>query len=203
MYFNDDRKLLESASKIVLEVVASLPKAEQSEYYKRVRTYQHCFAQNNSLIKDKNLLQKDQQKRFKELEKNKLFLALGFLAYLVANWIFNFVSEEKMGTFVAFAIAYVAYIVLAEKINDSEFTMKMKIYETEISQNELEIKKIGVYSSLYRYNDMTDYDTFSEAIKEKMLFDDECYSTNYCIEILEAMCVVSDISEKAHARKEE
>jgi hypothetical protein len=203
MYFGGDKKLLESANQVVDEIVASLPKAEQSEFHKRVRTYQHCFAQKNKLINDKNWLYKFNQQRIKEIEKTKLIGSVGFFAYLVANWFFNFVSEEKMSMFVAFAIAYIAYLVLSEKINESEFALKIKIYDAEIAQNELEITKIGVFSSMYRYNDMKDYETFSEAIQEKMRFDNECYVTNYRIEILEAMCVTDDISEKAHAKKGE
>lgn len=200
MYFNDDRKLLESATKIVEEIVSGLPKAEQSEYHKRVRTYQNCFAQKNKLVKDKNWLYENYQAKAKEAEKSKLIGVCMFLAYLVANWIFNFVSENKMETFVVFILAYVGYGLLSVKISDSEYSLKMKAYEFEIARYETEISNLGIYTSIYRYNDMENYETFSEAIQSKMRFENECYYTSYCLEILKAMCIVDDITEEARLR---
>ncbi len=200
MYFNDDRKLLESATQIIDEVVANLPKAEQSEYHLRLRTYQNCFPKKTNLIKDKNWLYENYQKRLKQNKKEHLIVACMFIAYLVANWLFNFVTEEKMGVFVAFAIAYAAYLVLAEKIYESEYTLKMKLYDFEIEGYELEISKIGVFSSMYRYTSMENFESYSEAIQRKMLFDNECYHVNCHIEILKAMCVIDDISEEARLR---
>ena len=95
MYFGDDRKLLDSATAVVKETVAQLPIAEQSEYNKRLRTYQHCFAQKNKLVKERNGLYENYQLKLKESNKSKLFALICAFAYMVANWFFNFDSENK------------------------------------------------------------------------------------------------------------
>jgi hypothetical protein len=188
MYFGDDKKLLESA---------------QSEYHLRLRTYQNCYARKNTLIKDKNRLYENYQARVKEFEKTKLIGVCGFLAYLVANWFFNFVSEEKIGTFVAFAFAYVAYLVLAEKIYESEYSQKMQSYEFEIARYESETSKLGIYSNFYSYNDTEDFNSLSEEKKNKIRFENECFYTDYRLQILEGMCVIDENSLEASLKSAE
>jgi hypothetical protein len=202
MYFGDDRKLLDSATAIIKETVAQLPISEQSEYNKRLRTYQFCFAQKNKLIKDKNWLYEEFQKNKKESNKSKLITLVAVLAYMIANWLLAFDSDNKFQFFGIFVVGYFGYMHVIEKINECEYVQKMKLYEFEIKRYEIEIEKIGVFTSVHRHNDMQDVDTYSEEIKNKMLFENECYFINYCIEILQAMCVPVDVDKEARLRME-
>jgi hypothetical protein len=202
MYFGDDRKLLDSATAVIEETVAQLPIAEQSEYNKRLRTYQHCFAQKNKLVKERNGLYENYQLKLKESKKSKLFALIGAFAYMVANWFFNFDSENKTQMLGVFLVGYFGYVQINENIKESEYLQKMKIYDFEIAKYEIEISKLGVYTSTFKYNDMENFDTYSEEIQNKMKFENECYFINYCIEILQAMCVTVDVDKEARLRME-
>ena len=202
MYFGDDRKLLDSATAVVKETVAQLPIAEQSEYNKRLRTYQHCFAQKNKLVKERNGLYENYQLKLKESNKSKLFALIGAFAYMVANWFFNFDSENKIQMLGVFLVGYFGYVQINENIKESEYLQKMKMYDFEIAKYEIEISKLGVYTSTYKHNDMENFDTYSEEIQNKMRFENEIYFINGCIEILEAMCVPIDIDKEARLRME-
>ena len=202
MYFGDDRKLLDLATAVVKETVAQLPIAEQSEYNKRLRTYQHCFAQKNKLVKERNGLYENYQLKLKESNKSKLFALIGAFAYMVANWFFNFDSENKIQMLGVFLVGYFGYVQINENIKESEYLQKMKMYDFEIAKYEIEISKLGVYTSTYKHNDMENFDTYSEEIQNKMRFENEIYFINCCIEILEAMCVPIDIDKEARLRME-
>ena len=76
------------------------------------------------------------------------------------------------------------------------------MHDFEINRYELEISKIVVDSNSNLYNDMKDYETSSETIKNKMLFQNESYFINDCIEILQAMCIPIDIDKEARLRME-
>ena len=202
MYFGDDRKLLDSATAVVKETVAQLPIAEQSEYNKRLRIYQFCFPKKIKLVKDRNWLYENFQERVKESKKTKLFALIGAFAYLVANWFFNFDSENKIQMLGVFLVGYFGYVQINENINESEYLQKMKMHDFEIERYELEISKIIAESNSNMYNDMKDYEASSEAIQNKMLFQNESYFINDCIEILKAMCVPIDIDKEARLRME-
>ncbi len=202
MYFGDDRKLLDSATAVIKETVAQLSIAEQSEYKKRLRTYQYCSRQKNKLVKDKNWLYENFQERLKESKKTKLFAVIGAFAYIVANWFFNFDSENKIQMLGVFLVGYFGYVQINENINESEYMQKMKMHDFEINRYELEILKIVVDSNSNAYNDMKDYETSSETIQNKMLFQNESYFINDCIEILQAMCIPIDIDKEARLRME-
>lgn len=200
MYFGEDKKLVESASKIVEEIIDGLPRAEQSEYYKRLRTYQNCAYQKNKLIKESNQIFEGNKSREKEFEKTIKFSIVGVVVFLVANWIFNFASEDRSGAFISLAFAYGGYVMLTERIFQSEYATKIQMYKLEIERQEHEIAKLDVHTSGYSYVDMENYETFSEQIQNKMHFENQCYHTNCCIGILIGMCVIEDISEQARLR---
>ena len=202
MYFGDDRKLLDSATAVVKETIAQLPIAEQSEYKKRLRTYQYCSRQKTKLVKDRNWLYENFQERLKESKKSKLIALIAVFVYMVANWYFDFVSENKIQMLGVFIVGYFGYIQINENINESEYMQKMKMHDLEINRYELEISKIIIDSSSNTYNEMKDYEASSEAIKNAMLFENECYFVNDCIEILKAMCVPIDIDKEARLRME-
>ena len=200
MYFGEDKKLLETSFEIVQEIVAGLPRAEQSEYQKRKRIYQNCFSKIQKLGADRNNMYDNRKLRKKEFEKTMMYGVIGFFAFLTANWFFNFQSEEKISSFVYLAFAYAAYIVISEKIYESEYAIKIKLCELEIERYEAEIANLEVFYAKNRYIDMENFEESSEETKEKMRFDNLCYHTTYCIEILESMCVASDVVEQARLR---
>jgi hypothetical protein len=202
MYFGDDRKLLDLATAVVKETVAQLPIAEQSEYNKRLRTYQYSLRQKFKLIKDRNWLYENFQEHLKESKKSKLIALIGAFVYMLANWYFEFDSENKIQMLGVFIVGYFGYLQIIESINESDYMKKMKMHEFEINRYELEISKIVIVSTSNTYNDMKDYEASSEAIKNKMLFENECYFINYCIEILQAMCVTVDVDKEARLRME-
>ena len=200
MYFDNNKKLLETSFEIVQEIVAGLPRTEKSEYQKRKRTFQNCLSKLKKLDVDTNNMYENNKARKKEFEKTMLYGVIGFLAFLAANWFFNFQSEEKTTSFSLLALAYAGYILISEKIYESEYAMKMKLCELEIERYESEIANLEVFLARDRYIDMENFGTSSEETKEQMRFDNLCYHTTYCIEILESMCVASDVVEQARLR---
>ena len=117
----------------------------------------------------------------------------------------SFFDKEKVSAIQmlgVFLVGYFGYVQINENIKESEYLQKMKMYDFEIANYEIEISKLGVYTSTYKHNDMENFDTYSEEIQNKMRFENEIYFINCCIEILEAMCVPIDIDKEARLKME-
>ena len=192
---NELESKVKAKQQVIDDVVAKLTNAEKSEYEKRKRTYLYAVQNKNATNIERNGLM--QEMSLYEKNRMKEFIICGILlaVFSLCNYFFEFVAENKLQQYVTTALVIGAFYVGELKLKEMQHYLRDRQLKDKVELYEFELSKIGNFVSYYSHMDSKDF--ADNNFDDFRALQNENGTADYCIQILEYMCVAGGLQYKA------
>jgi hypothetical protein len=192
---NELESKVKAKQQVIDDVVAKLTNAEKSEYEKRIRTYVYGMQNKNAANLERNDSKKEiglyTDKRVREV----VIGAVIVMIFSTLNYLFEFITEEKFKQFATASIIFGGFYLFEMKFKEVQYQVRDRQLKDKIEFYEFEINKIGKFVSHYRHEVTAEW--VDKKFEDYDALQTEDSVADYCIEILESMCVAGGLQYKA------
>ena len=192
---NELESKVKAKKQVIDDVVAKLTSEQKSEYEKRQRIYVYANKNKVDTNIERNELMKEMSLYSKKRIKEFIYCGVLLAVASIFNNFFELIADHKFQQFVITVLVIGAFYVGELKIKEMQHYIRDKQLKDKVEMYEFEINKIGYFVSYLNRSDSQDFtdDKFGDFLS----LQSENSTADYCIEILEYMCVAGGLQYKA------
>jgi DNA-binding beta-propeller fold protein YncE len=192
---NELESKVKAKQQVIDDVVAKLTSGEKSEYEKRMRTYLYAMQNKNAANIERNESKKEINLYTDKRVREVVIGAVVVMIFSTLNYLFEFISEDKFRQFATASIFFGAFYLFEMKFKEVQQQVRDSQLKDKVEFYEFEINKIGKFMSHYRHAVTAEW--VDKKFEDYDALQTEDSVADYCIEILESMCVAGGLQYKA------